>query len=349
MKILIAGVCGFIGSTLARALSRSEGVEVIVNLSRRGSETNRPGLEALNVEVRHCDVRIRSDLELIPTVDWVIDAAANPAVRAGADGVTSSRQLLEHNVVGTINLLELCKTHGAWFILLSTSRVYSMDHLRGLPLEESDGAFRLGRGSVPAGVTARGVAEEFCTSAPLSLYGASKRASEVIALEYAHAFGLPVWVNRCGLMAGAGQFAYSGQGIVAFWIHAWLRKQPLEYFGFGGRGAQVRDCFHPVDLIPLLVKQMERAADGAVERIVNVGGGYERAISLAQLSAWCERRFGPHTVGSNDAPREFDVPWLVLDSSRAEELWEWRPSTALSPRSSKKSPCMPSRTLSGFV
>jgi CDP-paratose 2-epimerase len=73
--------------------------------------------------------------------DWVIDAAANPSVLAGVDGKTSSRQLVEHNLLGTINLLEYCKAHQAGFCLLSTSRVYSIAGLANLRMQVVDGAF----------------------------------------------------------------------------------------------------------------------------------------------------------------------------------------------------------------
>ncbi|XGB41406.1 MAG: hypothetical protein LVS60_14050 [Nodosilinea sp. LVE1205-7] len=49
----------------------------------------------------HGDLRQASDLETLPPVDWVIDAAANPSVLAGVDGKTSSLQLVQHNLLGT--------------------------------------------------------------------------------------------------------------------------------------------------------------------------------------------------------------------------------------------------------
>ena len=51
----------------------------------------------------------------------------------------------------------------------------------------------------------RGIAEEFSTASPVSLYGSTKLASEVLATEYGAAFGFPVRINRCGVLAGAGQ------------------------------------------------------------------------------------------------------------------------------------------------
>jgi CDP-paratose 2-epimerase len=77
---------------------------------------------AANSDFRHLDIRNASDINSLPPADWVIDAAANPSVLAGVDGKTSSRQLIEHNLLGTINLLEYCKAHRAGFVLLSTSR-----------------------------------------------------------------------------------------------------------------------------------------------------------------------------------------------------------------------------------
>jgi len=70
----------------------------------------------------------------LPDADWVIDAAANPSVLAGIGDQTGSRQLVEHNLSGTINLLEYCKNRRAGFILLSTSRVYSIKALNDLKL-----------------------------------------------------------------------------------------------------------------------------------------------------------------------------------------------------------------------
>lgn len=166
--------------------------------------------------------------------------------------------------------------------------------------------------------------EEFSTAAPVSLYGASKLASEQLALEYGAAFGFPVWVDRCGVMAGAWQFGKPDQGIFSYWIHSWARQAPLKYIGFGGTGHQVRDCLHPRDLLELLLKQMA-AGQAAMPRVVHVGGGADSAMSLRQLSDWCAAEFGPHAVGSDLAPRPFDLPWVVLDTARAEAVWDWKP------------------------
>lgn len=332
MRVLVAGACGFVGSTLARAWREADPTVELVgvdSLVRPGSERNRDPLRRAGVQVIHGDVRSAADVDALPAADWVIDAAANPSVLAGVDGRTSSRQLVEHNLLGTLNLLEYCRRHGAGFVLLSTSRVYSIAGLARLPLEPRDGAFRLiASAALPPGVTAAGITEHFSTEGPLSLYGGSKLASEALAVEYGEAFGFPVRIDRCGNLAGAGQFGRADQGILAFWINAWLRQRPLAYLGFGGAGHQIRDYLHPRDLVALLQRQVASGRTSG-SPIFNVGGGPERALSLAQLSGWCERRFGPRSVGADTSVRRFDVPWVVMDSSRADSAWGWRPQTAL--------------------
>jgi CDP-paratose 2-epimerase len=332
MKLLISGVCGFIGSTLALALREFlPGVEVagIDNFIRAGSELNRRRLQALGIRVTHADLRAPSDIDALPTVDWVIDAAANASVLAGVDGRTSSRQIVEHNLVGTVNMLEYCKARRTGFVLISTSRVYSIQSLVALPMRVKDEAFELDQaGCLPRGVTLNGLDESFSTAAPVSLYGTTKLCSEQLALEYGDAFGLPVWINRCGVLAGAGQFGRADQGIFTFWVNAWLRRRPLKYIGFGGSGHQVRDALHPRDLARLVAAQLNAPGKPA-PRIVHAAGGAERAMSLRQLSRWCAARFGSHEVSADRAERLFDIPWMVMASELAAQHWDWRPELPL--------------------
>lgn len=341
MKLLITGACGFVGSTLTEALlehSDSLNITGIDNFSRNGSWLNRDKLIAKGVNLIHGDIRNAADLEALGPFDWVIDAAANPSVIAGVDGKSSSRQLVEHNLGGTINLLEACKRWNAGFILLSTSRVYSIPPLANLKVEVKDHAFEpVLDGTIP-GISEKGIAETFSTAPPVSLYGSTKLTSETLALEYGEAFDFPVWINRCGVMAGAGQFGKPDQGIFAFWIHSWREGRPLKYIGFDGMGHQVRDCLHPRDLAPLLLKQTDPQSSPSTPRTINVSGGIESAMSLRQLSDWCKGRFPDSETprhpqshlpkeNPNISPpvRPFDLPWVVLDSAEASTKWGWNP------------------------
>jgi CDP-paratose 2-epimerase len=206
--------------------------------------------------------------------------------------------------------------------------VYSIPPLAALPVAAKDEAFVPLPESLPPGISSRGISEEYSTEPPLSLYGNSKRCSELLALEYGMTFQFPVRINRCGVLAGAGQFGKADQGIFSYWIHSWAARRPLSYIGFEGTGHQVRDCLHPRDIAPLLARQMQEPSR-QVSPVQNLAGGVENAMSLAQLSRWCARELGPHTVQPRLQPRPFDIPWMVLDSTRAGADWDWRPVTPL--------------------
>jgi CDP-paratose 2-epimerase len=332
MKLFVTGICGFVGSSLATWFQEhrpSFKISGIDNFVRPGSETNRSILRSRGISVQHGDVRNASDFENLPAVDWVIDAAANPSVLAGVDSRSSSRQVIEHNLFGTGNLLEYCKRVEAGLVLLSTSRVYSIPALLGLPLIKGHHAFEWDKAAAPVqGASANGLTTEFSTSPPISLYGSTKLASECLALEYKHSFSFPLWINRSGVIAGAGQFGTAEQGIFSYWIHAYAQKRPLKYIGFDGSGRQVRDALHPNDLAELVAQQIEYSAEGEVTTF-NVGGGAGNAMSLAQLTSWCAKRFGKHSVESGPRSRSFDVPWLVMDNRQTTAQFNWRPTRTL--------------------
>ena len=232
MKILITGICGFAGTAIAKSLLQSHSDLQILgldNFSRKGSELNTCQLSDLGINLIRGDIRSQSDIDDLPKAEWVVDCAANPSVLAGLDGNSSSRQLMEHNLIGTINLLEYCKRHKAGLILLSTSRVYSASELASLPVKSSGNRFMLQDCDVH-GASCLGISEDFPTTAPLSLYGASKLASETLILEYGECFGFPVWINRCGVLAGAGQFGKADQGIFFFWTHSFKERKIVKIY-----------------------------------------------------------------------------------------------------------------------
>lgn len=324
MHILLTGICGFAGSSIAKTLIESRpGIQIsgIDNLSRPGSETNLAPLRALGCHITVADLRDTAVLENHAPADWLIDAAANPSVLAGLSHASPATDLLQNNLFSTVPMLEFCRRHGAVFTLLSTSRVYSINALRSIPLEVEDHSFTPPKNSEFRG----GVPENFSQSPPISLYGASKLCAETLALEYGAAFDFPVWINRCGVLAGAGQFGKADQGIFSYWIHRWNARLPLRYLGFGGHGHQTRDCLHPGDLAPLLLQQFDAGTRSDKPRLLNLSGGPKSATSLLQLSRWCRDRLGVHSVEEDAAERPFDLPWVVLDSALAWSAWAWQP------------------------
>lgn len=328
MKVLITGAAGFVGSYMVQYFKQHfSDFEIIGidNLSRRGSEFNLPKLKKLGCRFYHGDIRNKEDIDDLPRIDWVIDCAAIPTVTAGVDSGTLG--LINNNLTGTLFLLEKCRRDGAGFIMLSTSRVYSINALNALPLHEAESKLNIiANANFPVGFSEKGIAEEFSTAAPVSLYGATKLTSEIIALEYHYTFGIPVWINRCGVIAGPGQFGKIDQGIFSFWIYQYLLDRPLSFIGFGGEGKQVRDLVHPYDVFRLIQLQVQQPAFNA-PRLLNIGGGNHSAFSLAELDSFCKESLKTaKIINKVSETRGFDIPLYITDYSKARHYWNWQPS-----------------------
>jgi CDP-paratose 2-epimerase len=329
MTILVTGGAGFVGAHLARAFHAELGKDVVAfdNLRRRGSELNVPLLRGHGVEFVHGDVRSSADLEAIRgDFDLVIDASAEPSVLAGLS--ESPRYVLETNLGGTMNCLEFARKRGCRFLLLSTSRVYSIPALKGIRLQETSTRFEIAEEQSVPGVTAGGISEDFPCNGPRSLYGGSKLASEILVQEYAAAYGIPAVIDRCGVVAGPGQFGKVDQGVFSLWVMNHYLRRPLRYTGFGGQGKQVRDVLHPSDLFDLLTKQISALPQHSGE-VFNVGGGPEVSTSLLELTEICRDLIGPVPIGSDPDTAWVDVPYYVSDTRRVRLAFGWSPARSV--------------------
>jgi CDP-paratose 2-epimerase len=326
MRILVTGGAGFVGSNLSVALSERHSdwqLTAADNLFRRGSELNLPRLKAAGVEFVHTDIRQSTDLERIGRFDAIVDAAAEPAV--GADRRIGGRRLLiETNLMGTANCLELAAAHEAHFLMLSTSRVYPLRALESLDYERGETRFVLAEEETLAGASAAGISVGFTLDGPRSLYGSTKLAAELLAGEYGESLGLPVTVNRCGVIAGPWQMGTSEQGVFTHWALSFLERRTLSYIGHGGDGRQVRDLLHIDDLTDLVELQLSDPGHWAGVT-ANVGGGLEGSLSLLEASAICAELTGNELeLGSVAETRPGDVPIYISDCSKLHAHCEWR-------------------------
>jgi len=325
MKILISGGCGFVGSQLAKRF-REEGHEVTAfdNLKRRGSELNLASYKELDIKFVHGDIRSEADLnDIDDQFDLFVEASAEPSVLAGLNG--SPNYLLQTNLVGTLNCLEFARRNCGGMIFLSTSRVYSIAPLREIKLDEADTRLEIADSQSLTGISPKGIDLDFPTYRARSLYGATKLASEMIVQEYADTYGFPSVINRCGVIAGPGQFGKVDQGVFTMWVANHIYKKPLKYIGFGGTGKQVRDLLHPEDLYDLVKKQMNdlKAQSGEV---FNVGGGRECSTSLLELTALCQEATGNTVeIGAVPDTTPVDIPLYISDNSRVSKVYDWRP------------------------
>jgi CDP-paratose 2-epimerase len=295
------------------------------NLKRRGSELNLAHLKNAGVGFVHGDIRIESDLLDIPggSFDLMIEASAEPSVRAGLD--SSPAYVLSTNLLGTINALEFVRKRAGGMVFLSTSRVYSIAPLRDIAFTETDSRLEISPEQTQAGVTPEGVSEEFTTQLPRSLYGATKLASELLIQEYADTYKVRAVINRCGVIAGPGQFGKSDQGVFTLWVACHYFGRPLRYTGFGGAGKQVRDLLHPADLYTALVQQITKI-DSWNADVYNVGGGRPVSTSLCELTELCREVVGREIpIASDPTTSPVDIPLYISDSRKAERAFDWRP------------------------
>ena len=330
MRVLITGGAGFVGSRIALAFSESSGIHVTVmdNLKRRGSELNLSSLRANGIQFLHGDIRLADDLESLPgNFDLMIEASAEPSVAAGQKG--SPAYVIATNLYGTINCLEFARKRADRFLFLSTSRVYSIASLRAIKLEEAPGRFEIASDQDLPGISVHGISETFPTSQARSFYGTTKLASEMMIQEYVESYGLKALIDRCGVIAGPGQFGKSDQGVFTLWVARHYFGLPLKYTGFGGTGKQVRDLLHPADLIHLLRRQMEWTKPWQGQ-IFNVGGGRSVSVSMREMTDACRSVLGKETpVEGIDETAPYDIPMYMTDYRSASEAFAWQPQKSV--------------------
>ncbi len=331
MKILVTGGAGFVGSNVCIHLKEHYPDAYIVafdNLHRRGSELNLRRLMEKGINFVHGDIRNPTDFFQIPTCDWVIECSAEPSVLAGFH--SSPYYLVQSNLVGAVNCLDWAKENKSSFIFLSTSRVYPYAIINSLPYTEGETRFipEYEKIKLP-GFSERGISEEFPLSGPRTLYGATKLSAEIIALEYAEMYDIPVVINRCGIIAGPWQMGKVDQGVVTLWVANHISGKPVEYIGFGGRGKQVRDLIDIEDVCRLIVREMENI-ETINKKVFNIGGGVERSFSLNELTGLCKEITGRSVpLRYNPDTRPGDVKYYITDTSRIESVSDWKPEISL--------------------
>jgi CDP-paratose 2-epimerase len=324
--MLVTGGAGFVGSNLALSFKRKypdRKIIVLDNLKRRGSEFNVPRLAEAGIRVVHGDIRNPEDLEFDDKIDVLLECSAEPSVLAGFGG--SPKYLINTNLSGTINCLEVARKNGADVVFLSTSRVYPYDPINAIALREEATRFAWEDAAGPRGWSPQGLDVDFDLNGPKSMYGATKLCSEFVLREYESMYGVRCVVNRCGVIAGPWQFGKVDQGVFSLWMQAHYFKRSLSYIGFGGMGKQVRDLLHVDDLFDLLDVQLADL-EKARGKVYNVGGGLFSSLSLLETTQLCREMTG-NTIEIRRDPvnRPADLAIYIGDNRRVTADYGWRP------------------------
>ncbi|MFT4085264.1 MAG: NAD-dependent epimerase/dehydratase family protein [Nocardioides sp.] len=240
-KVLITGGAGFIGRHLADHLVRHGDYRVTVLDNESLGDRRHLDLDA--VRFIKGDLRDREQLRAALTgQDAVVHLAADTRVM---DSIEDPANNFENNVVGTFNLLELCRELGVPRVVAAST----------------GGAIL---GDVPPPV------HEEMAPRPTSPYGASKLMLEGYLSAYSAAFGVSGCALRFSNIYGPRSF-HKGS-VVAHFFKQILADQPLVVYG---DGSQTRDYLFVGDLVAGITDAVESDAEGAYQ----LGSGHGTTIN----------------------------------------------------------------------
>lgn len=319
MRYFITGVAGFIGFHLARRLLE-EGHEVV------GLDGMTPYYDVTLKEARNAGLvqfpayrfhqvmledqaGLRRALESAAP-DVIVHLAAQAGVRYSLE---EPKSYVESNILGTWNLLEAARASKAGHLMLaSSSSVYGANDT--IPFREGDR-----------------------TDEPLTIYGASKKAMEVMAHSYAHLYRIPTTTFR--FFTVYGSWGRPDMALFKF-TNAILEDREIELYG---EGRMSRDFTYVGDLVEAMLKLsaiapsednrvaapagLDTLSQQAPFRVVNIGGG--NPVGLTDFVATLEDALGRKAkckflpMQPGEAPRTFASPELLV------ALTGYKPATPL--------------------
>lgn len=318
-KVFITGTAGFIGFHLARRLLEAgfrvhgyDGMtayyDVTLKRKRHAMLLQTPNFTATEAMLQDIATLDRVSESFAP--DIIIHLAAQAGVRYSLE---DPRSYVDSNFVGTFNVLEVAKRLGvAHLLMASTSSVYGAN--TSLPFRETDKA-----------------------DEPLTVYAATKKATEVLAHSYAHLWNLPTTMFRFFTVYGTW-----GRPDLAYFkfIDAILKGEPIDVYNHGEMWRDFTSVDDLVEAVRLLIDVPPvRPADGvevepgdslspiAPFRIVNIGNSDK--IHLMDFIATIEAVLGQKARRNLLPMQKGDVPATWADCALLQRLTGYQPKTSL--------------------
>jgi UDP-glucuronate 4-epimerase len=318
MRILVTGVAGFIGATLAQELlERGDVVHGIDNLNDYYEVSlKKARLERLSTRERfsfqQLDIADRAGMESLfkrQKFDAVVNIAAQAGVRYS---IENPHPYIQSNIIGFCNVLEGCRhSNVGHLVFASSSSVYGANSK--IPFSERDNVDH-----------------------PVSLYGATKKANELMAHTYAHLYGLPCTGLR--FFTVYGPWGRPDMAYFKFTKNI-VEGRPIPVFN---NGNMVRDFTYIDDIVEGVIRVIDRPAqpdpswDGAAPdparskapyRIYNIGNN--KPVQLMRYIEVLEKALGKKAQLEMLPMQPGDVPATMADVSALEADIGYRPKTTV--------------------
>jgi UDP-glucuronate 4-epimerase len=307
MRILLTGGAGFIGShTTDVLLSRGHDVTAIDNLNtyydpalkhaRLARLEGKRGFRFAKIDI--ADAAALEEVFRNEPYDAIVHLAAQAGVRYALEDPASYTR---SNLVGHQNILEAARRHAsrAHLVYASSSSVYGNDTV------------------APFSETAR-------ADHPVSYYGATKRAGELLSHSYAELFGLQQTGLRFFTVYGP-----MGRPDMAYWLFtdAILKGRTIPVFG---QGKLRRDFTYVDDVTAALARIVEtpfRSEASAPHRVYNLGNSHPE--SVLDLIGAIEAATGKKARIEEAEGPPGDVKETYADITRAARDFGFAPKVSL--------------------
>ena len=318
MKILVTGSAGFIGMHIAlRSLAEGHQVFGIDNLNsyydvnlktaRLNELLGQKGFQFAQVDLTNVEDLRSVFLKFKP--DVVINLAAQAGVRYSLENPES---YIESNIVGFTNLLEECKQHEiSHLIYASSSSIYGLNE--NVPFSEASP-----------------------TEHPVALYGATKKANELIAHAYSHLFQIPTTGLR--FFTVYGPWGRPDMALFKF-TKAILEGEKIDIYNHGN---MVRDFTYIDDVVECIYRLIYKPAiasqdfsvsppelgeSSAPWKIFNVGNGQPTRLMDYILSI--EEAVGIEADKNYLDKQKGDVLITSADTSKLSDWIDFSPNTPI--------------------
>lgn len=321
MKILVTGVAGFIGYHVAEQLLL-QGVHVIgvdnlndyydVTLKQSRLENLLQHEHNYNFDFFKLDI---SDLAALQEVfklhkfSCVINLAAQAGVRYSID---NPHAYVQSNIVGFLNILECCRYQQVpHLVYASSSSVYGLNS--ALPFSENASV-----------------------NHPLSFYGATKRANEIMAHSYSSLYGLPTTGLR--FFTVYGPWGRPDMALFKF-TKAILEDKPIDVFNYG---KHKRDFTYIDDIVAGILAVAQKPASANAEfdtsqpdpatsnapwRVYNIGNS--NPVELSTYIELIEKHLGKKAQKNLLPLQPGDVPGTYADVSNLARDLNYKPTTSV--------------------